>query len=153
MVVAKRIAMLSRSGGNFFWLAAAALFAGCGPSGPEIAYVTGRVTIDGKPLPNATVLFVPENGRPAGAATDADGNYVLYFAQGRLGAIPGKSSVRITTQRDPTPGDDGKSIPGSKETVPARYNSNSTLEFVVEPKKKNVANFDLKSGGPIAASE
>jgi hypothetical protein len=122
--------------------------AGCGPSGPEIAYVSGRVTMDGKPLPNATVLFIPENGRPGVGRTDASGNYVLNFAENRQGAIPGKSSVRITTLRDAEQDDTGKSVPGSPETVPARYNSNSKLEFTVEPRKKNVANFDLESGGP-----
>jgi hypothetical protein len=136
------------------WLpVAAALLAGCGRGGPEIAYVTGRVTMDGKPLANASVIFIPENGRPAGAATDADGNYVLNFAQGRRGAIPGKNAIRITTQRDPTPGEGDEAIPGSKETVPAKYNTNSTLEFVVEPGKKNVANFDLKSDGKVISSE
>jgi hypothetical protein len=35
--------------------------AGCGSSGPPIAYVSGKVTMDGKPLPNATVVFIPEN--------------------------------------------------------------------------------------------
>jgi hypothetical protein len=124
--------------------------AGCGSGGPEIASVSGRVTMDGKPLPHATVVFIPENGRPAGASTDEDGNYVLNFSQGRKGAIPGKNTIRITTLRDPTPGDETKpAIPGSKETVPAEYNSASTLEFTVEPKKKNVANFDLKSGGRV----
>ena len=43
---------------------------GCGPGGPEIASVEGKVTLDGKPLPNAAVVFIPENGRPAGATTD-----------------------------------------------------------------------------------
>lgn len=103
--------------------------------------------MDGKPLPNATVVFIPEGGRPAGASTDANGNYVLNFAQGRRGAIPGPNMIRISTQRDPTPGENGKAIPGSKETIPARYNTASELTFTVEPKKKNVANFDLKSGG------
>jgi len=130
------------------------LSAGCGPSGPEIASVSGRVTMDGKPLANATVVFIPENGRPAGASTDENGNYELNFSQGRRGAIPGKNTIRITTQRDPTPGDETvKSIPGSKETVPLRYNSASELEFTVEPKKKNIANFDLTSGGPITPKE
>src|SRR5687767_15247267 len=96
---------------------------GCGPSGPEIASVSGRVTMDGKPLANATVVFIPENGRPAGATTDADGRYELNFNEYREGAIPGKNMVRISTQRDPTPGEEGKSIPGSKETVPAKYHA------------------------------
>jgi hypothetical protein len=125
--------------------------AGCWSSGPEIASVSGRVTMDGKPLANATVVFIPEHGRPAGATTDADGNYVLNFTAGRRGAIPGKNSIRITTLRDPTPGGDGaKAIPGSKETIPDKYNTQSTLEFNVEKGKKNVANFDLKSGGPVS---
>jgi hypothetical protein len=125
----------------------AILSTGCGPGGPKIAYVTGRVTMDGKPLANATVVFIPENGRPAGASTDANGNYVLNFAQGRRGAIPGNNTIRITTQRDPTPGENGTAIPGSKETIPPRYNAESELTFTVEPSKRNTANFDLKSGG------
>jgi hypothetical protein len=136
------------------WTLLFLLSAGCGPSGPEIASVAGRVTMDGKPLPNATVVFIPENGRPAGASTDENGNYVLNFSQGRKGAIPGKNTIRITTQRDPTPGDETtKSIPGSKETIPMRYNTVSELEFTVEPKKKNIANFDLTSDGPISPKE
>lgn len=119
--------------------------AGCGPGGPEIAHVSGRVTMDGKPLANATIVFIPENGRPSGATTDADGKYELNFNEDREGAIPGKNTVRFTTLRDPTPGEDGKSIPGSPETIPPKYNAESTLEFVVEPKKRNIANFDLTS--------
>jgi hypothetical protein len=128
------------------WLAVLTL-AGCGPTGPEIASVSGRVTMDGKPLANATIIFVPENGRPAGGKTDADGNYFLHFSQGRKGAIPGKNMIRFTTLSDPTPGEDGKSIPGTKETIPPKYNAESMLEFIVEPNKRNVANFDLQSGG------
>lgn len=126
---------------------------GCGSGGPEIASVSGRVTMDGKPLTNASIIFAPENGRPAGANTDANGNYVLNFSQRRKGAIPGKNLVRVTTQREGSIGADGKGSGGSKETVPARYNTASELSFTVEPKKKNIANFDLKSGGPIATSE
>src|SRR5262249_34317050 len=126
---------------------------GCGPGGPEIAYVSGRVTMDGKPLANATVVFIPENGRPAGARTDADGNYALNFTEGRRGASPGKNAIRITTQREASQDKNGKTIPGSKETIPNRYNTVSELSFTVEPKKRNTANFDLKSGGPITPSE
>lgn len=127
--------------------------AGCSSGGPDIAYVTGRVTMDGKPLANAAVVFIPENGRPAGATTDADGNYVLNFTQGRRGAIPGKNLIRVSTQREAQEDASGKPIPASRETVPAKYNTNTSLEFTVEPKKKNVANFDLDSKGPIALSE
>jgi hypothetical protein len=128
-------------------LALLAAMIGCSSSGPEIAYVEGRVTMDGKPLKDATVVFVPDNGRPAGATTDEDGHYVLNFSQGRKGAIPGTSTVRIMTMRDAGMDENGQNVPGSPETVPDRYNANTTLEFTVEPNKKNVANFDLQSTG------
>jgi hypothetical protein len=126
---------------------------GCGSSGPEIAYVIGKVTMDGKPLSHATVLFVPENGRPAGATTDKDGHFVLNFSEGRKGAIPGTSIVRIMTFRDADQDENGETIPGSPETVPSRYNTESTLTFDVQPKKKNVANFELTSEGRLASRD
>lgn len=120
--------------------------AGCGPGGPAIAYVKGRVTLDGKPLANATVVFIPEGGRPAGARTDADGNYVLNFTEGRKGAIPGPNAIRITTQREAEQDENGKVVtPAAPEIIPAKFNTASTLTFTVEPGKTNVANFDLKS--------
>jgi hypothetical protein len=148
------MARLIRRDGSLFLAAMTAglLVAGCGSGGPEIAYVTGRVTLDGKPLPNATVVFIPENGRPAGARTDADGNYVLNFSEGRQGAIPGKALVRISTLRDAEQDDQGQSIAGSPETIHANYNTNTQLTFTVEPRKKNVANFDLKSSGEVTPS-
>ncbi|HTM54567.1 MAG TPA: carboxypeptidase regulatory-like domain-containing protein [Pirellulales bacterium] len=139
---------------NMAFVAGLALVcAGCASSGPDIAYVTGRVTMDGKPLAHATVVFVPENGRPAGATTDSDGNYVLNFSEGRRGAIPGTSTVRIMTFRDADQDEDGQTIAGSPETVPSQYNTESTLTFDVQPKKKNVANFELKSEGRLASRD
>ena len=130
------------------------LLTGCSTSGPEIAYVSGRVTMDGKPLANATVVFIPEDGRPAGASTDAEGRYVLNFTEGRRGAIPGKSTVRITTAREAEQDENGKMIRAeSPETIPMQYNAASTLSFTVEPKQRNVANFELKSGGKVLSND
>ena len=121
---------------------------GCGPGGPEIARVEGTITMDGKPLPNAIVMFVPSGGRPSACESDANGKYVLEFSGGRKGAIPGMNRVEINTARLAYE-KDGKSYPAVKESVPAKYNRMTTLEFNVEPGKNNVANFDLKSGGKI----
>jgi hypothetical protein len=133
-------------------ISALAMFvlAGCGASGPEIAGVEGTVFLDGNPLPLAAVVFIPENGRPAGATTDAQGHYVLSFSEGRDGAIPGKSRVMITTKRDPWRDENGKDHPAGKEVVPMKYNAKSELEFIVEPGKSNVADFQLDSKGPIS---
>lgn len=131
-----------------------AISAGCGPSGPAIAEVEGTVMLDGKPLPMASVVFIPENGRPAGAITDENGHYVLNFTEGRQGAIPGKNKVIITTKRDPGKDADGNMLPASPETVPMKYNAQTELTFVVEDGKRNIADFKLDSEGPIAeASE
>lgn len=134
-------------------LAVSGVFAGCGPGGPEIASVEGRVTLDGEPLANAAIVFIPEDGRPAGATTDKDGHYVLNFTEGRSGAIPGKNLVRVTTVRDAGETEDGTPIPASPERIPMKYNAQSELSFDVKPGEKNVANFDLKSGGPLAAPD
>jgi hypothetical protein len=117
---------------------------GCGPGGPDIASVEGVVTLDGKPLPEASVLFINQEGRPAGAWTDKDGKYKLMFDESRSGAIPGQSQIKITTARD-----GNAAVAGRKESLPDIYNSRTTLSFNVEAKKKNVANFDLKSGGKV----
>lgn len=138
---------------NFLVLGLLVIAAGCGTPGPEIADVSGKVTMDGQPLAGASVVFVPVGGRPAGAATDAEGNYVLNFTRGRKGAIPGESRVQISTKSDPYTDESGKPVPGKPETVPAEYNSNSTLTFTVQPGERNVANFDLKSSGKIDKSQ
>ena len=126
---------------------------GCGPGGPPIESVEGTVTLDGKPLPNASVVFVPENGRPAGATTDSQGHYVLTFTEGRQGAMLGKHKVRISTARDPSETPSGEPIPASPETIPAKYNAQTELEFTVEAGKKNTADFDLSSEGEIAEQD
>jgi hypothetical protein len=127
--------------------------AGCGPGGPDIASVTGKVTLDGQPLVNATVVFMPKSGgRPAAARTDENGVYNLNFSAGRKGTIPGPNRVRITTLSDPYEDDDGNRVPGSRERIPMEYNQQTKLEFDVIDGQKNEANFDLKSAGRIASN-
>jgi hypothetical protein len=118
---------------------------GCQPADPALGRVEGRVTLDGEPLANATVVFVPTNGRPSGASTDSDGKYVLNYRKGQQGALAGHNIVRILTKRDPAETPDGRLIPAVPERVPLRYNFDSILEFNVVPGKSNVADFDLVS--------
>ncbi|MHC2069172.1 carboxypeptidase-like regulatory domain-containing protein [Bremerella sp. T1] len=120
--------------------------AGCGSAGdPEVVRVSGTVTMDGQPLPNATVLFVSGTGRPSGAMTDEQGHYELNYTGDQKGARIGPNRVQITTAQGPTETMDGKPIPAVRETVPARYNARTELEFTVTEKGSNVADFELSS--------
>ncbi len=122
--------------------------AGCTES--DIASVEGTVTMDGNPLAGASIMFQPPGGRPSGARTDEEGKYTLNYSGGRKGAIPGLNRVKISTQADPYEDADGNPVAATKETIPMEYNVQSKLEFTVVEGQKNIADFDLKSGGPIA---
>ena len=61
--------------------------AGCGdPDAPEIARVTGTATRDGKPIPNLTVNFIPDEGRTSWGITDDQGRYELEYNEDYKGA-------------------------------------------------------------------
>ena len=124
---------------------------GCGSD--DIASVEGTVTLDGTPLQNATVVFVPEEGRPAGATTDESGHYVLVYTEGREGAPVGKNIVRIYTARDASESPSGEQIPPVPERLPMKYNAQTTLDFTVEAGKDNVADFALESGGDVMVQD
>ncbi len=109
--------------------------------------------MDGQPLPKATVVFIRGQGRPAGGITDDQGRYVLNYAQGRQGAVPGLSRVRITTAQGPSETADGTPVPAVPERIPSQFNAESTLQFEVVAGKRNVADFDLVSKGKIASSD
>ncbi|MFM7243698.1 MAG: hypothetical protein ACKO40_05910 [Planctomycetaceae bacterium] len=73
---------------------------GCGPGRPTIVPISGSVTLDGKPVPQATVLFIPvAGGVPARGSTREDGGFTLTtFAEGD-GAIAGKHRVAVSKMK------------------------------------------------------
>ncbi len=123
---------------------------GCGPS---IAPVSGRITLDKKPLVNALVSFQPESdsmnpGPGSQGRTDANGAFTLHLlTKDQKGAILGKHKVSITAYE----GDDaavpssGSDMPFRKALVPKKYNAESTLYFDVPAGGTSSANFDLDS--------
>lgn len=88
-------------------MAAALVLVGCGKAPPEIVPVSGRVTLDGQPLPNVEVRFIPTvtglDGNMIGTGvTDDEGNYTLR--------LPGKTEsgacaceCKITITEGPVP--------------------------------------------------
>ncbi len=117
------------------------VFSGC-DNGPVVSSVRGKVTLDGNPLPNATIVFTPETGRSSLGRTNDDGEYKLLFSPEKDGALVGTMRVRITVAEEYTDSRDRSRM--RPELVPAKYNEKSELVVEVEP-KDNVIDFDLQS--------
>lgn len=109
---------------------------------PALGEVTGTVTLDGAPLEGATVTFAPPKGRPSTGMTNQQGQFMLDYAAGYQGAMIGNHTVRISTERY-TENPDG-TTDFFKETVPATFNSRSTLTADVKP-GENTFDFELSS--------
>jgi len=117
--------------------------AGCNPSGPKLAQVSGTVTWNGEPIPAGNISFfqVDGNSNEVGG-TITNGKY-------DLGVPPGKCRVEIHASREK---------PGQKDTVmglrareayiPIRYNSKTILTAEVQENSKNEFSFDLTTDPP-----
>lgn len=128
---------------------------GCdaGPNYSELKLleVTGHVTLDGQPLPAATVRFEGPPGRFAEGRTDGNGRFRLLYDSNESGCTPGAKIVRILSgdlaegaESDAViEGADGQIIPPA-QSLPAAYNSASILTANVSPGSQNFQ-FDLKS--------
>ena len=133
---------------RFCLVVACALFGmlGCSnSSGPDLGYVEGVVTLDGKPLDGAAIQFEPAGGRASSAITDAQGHYVLDFSATSQGALIGKHVVRIQSARTASGGEgDAPLVKARPEILPAKYHARSELTAEVEG-GSNTIDFDLTS--------
>jgi hypothetical protein len=126
------------------FFASVTLLSGC--DGRTVAPVSGRVTLNGQPLPNVLVLFEPMGSDNPGLGsvgkTDADGRFVLRQIQpDRLGALVGEHRVRFRTALRGTAREDAV----EKELLPAEFNSKSGHTFHVPPGGSSAADFPLVS--------
>ena len=113
--------------------------AGC--TNPNLADVRGVITLDGKPLPDAFVLYTPvSKGATSFGKTDANGYYRMKFSDTqRGGAFIGSNRVSIGT------GDIAADNSGrTPEVVPSAYNTKTRLVAEVNS-GRNTFDFDLKS--------
>ena len=124
-------------------------FGGCtGDSGdaPKLGTVSGIVTLDGKPLSEAIVIFQPEKGRPSNGETDETGRYTLQYNADSNGAVIGNHVVKITTAKsnnDEVEFESGDLIT-VKEKLPPKYHTQTELKAKVTADSNDI-NFDLKS--------
>lgn len=112
-----------------FMIAWCGLLVGC--SGSHLATVQGKVTLDGTPLDQGSIVFEPADRKgPVAGGTIQNGKYLLA---GESAAVPGKKIVRINASR--TTGrkiEAGPPAPAGTMVdevvyVPESYNEKSTL--------------------------
>ena len=123
---------------------------GCGGGGVKYAPVSGKVTMDGKPLVGVNVYIIPAAkpgsdiaGDTGGGVTDENGQYVLKTSTRdglKDGAQVGKHKVIISLQE--TRGEGDRSI--TREKLPKKYNSETELTRDVNA-GSNQIDFELTS--------
>ncbi|MEW4564827.1 carboxypeptidase regulatory-like domain-containing protein [Bremerella sp. JC770] len=127
-----------KSSMSLILLAVLALLGCSSGNNSDLGQVEGRVSLDGKPLPNAQVQFQPTQGRPSYGMTDSEGKFTLQYTGTAAGALIGSHTVLVTTA---VSRDDGSVAP---ELVPPKYNARSELEKEVQA-GDNQFDFELAS--------
>ncbi|MEA1952326.1 MAG: carboxypeptidase-like regulatory domain-containing protein [Planctomycetota bacterium] len=151
--------MLKRHGAIVLVVLVAVVVFGCGrdPNLPDMQTVTGTVTVDGKPLHDAVVIFYPTGntrGTRAHGRTDAQGRYSLTSS--KLGEGTPTGSYRVTVSHLTMP--DGSPMPKDKdfdpmtmsfkENLPAQYSQrNATKLTATVPEGGGEVDFALNSRG------
>jgi hypothetical protein len=132
-----------------------ALVAALGCGSRPIVPVSGKVTLNGKPLANAMVAFNPipkegssEAGPGSVGTTDENGAFTLKVSPDRKGALVGRHRVAISATNPPTGGGDARLPRGGRalrNTIPSRYNEQSELTLEVPSGGTDRADFELTS--------
>jgi hypothetical protein len=130
---------MMRTSQIFGVLGLAFLLSSCGSAkGPQLGTVTGVVSMDGKPLANARVVFTPiDEGRGSVGVTNESGRYSLEFAYNQKGAAVGEHTVQIFSE---SYSGEGPSDP----VISPEFNSASTLKAHVKP-GRNSFDFSVTS--------
>jgi hypothetical protein len=129
-----------------------ALFVGCAENAKN-AEVTGKVTVDGKPLETGAITFFPVDGMgtTAGGTIEA-GEYSVPVKITRQGQeMPQSIRMKVTISAPKVVGmkklyntEKNLQRPVTAESLPEKYNAKSELTYEVKP-GKNEKDWELKS--------
>ena len=130
-----------------------ALVLGLGCGSGKFAPVSGTVTMNGKPLAGALVIFSPiakegsiDAGPGSSGKTNDKGEYTLTSDTGRTGALVGKHRVSVSLMNPGTGESDDRRRPGQLvNQVPVRYNGKTELTYEVPAGGTDKADFALNS--------
>jgi hypothetical protein len=149
---------MTRTTYQFICVTAATLsvIGGCGESAVPVAEVEGMVTLDGQPLGDVQVEFLPELDRGTDAPrstgrTDAQGKFKLVCDDQRAGALIGRHRIVVQDLKQLgltiKPVDKfseayqaGDGPPSAQSRIPARYSeaARTPLRQEVKPEKQTV---------------
>ncbi|QDS85991.1 hypothetical protein EC9_01490 [Rosistilla ulvae] len=122
------------------------LVTGCGDgTDPNRRTISGRVTFQGKPVPQGEIRFAPVAAGSASAARITDGNFEISH---RGGVMVGESTVSIVATSQASSAtqeelDSGVDL-GAAMTIPSKYNTQTELRVEIEPGEGTQAiDFDL----------
>lgn len=118
---------------------------GCSPA--TMAKVTGTVTSQGKPVPDAVVQFVAQKGPGAVGRTDTKGHFSLSSLKPGDGAFFGMFRVKIEPFLPGVDPDNPPPPPLPRTDIPKVYRSVATTPLSAEVKHgaKNTFDFELSS--------
>lgn len=138
--------------------------AGCGGSGPKLAQVEGTLTLDGKPLANKSLMFLPIEGTAgngAGGSSDAHGRFTLNAmipgaTRDYPGIGPGRYRVTVFEAMisDDAPGEVAGNEPAAaiapatndrRSEIPAVYGTGQSPLVLDVPESGGQINVELKS--------
>jgi hypothetical protein len=118
---------------------------GCGgETGPTMAPVTGKVTLDGEVVPAGSVVFYPENTEMpvSSALIQPDGTFELAAGESGTGAVLGNHRVTVIPP-DPISFGTAKQV---KVDIPEKYRMPDTSGLTQEVKEgPNTVQIDLKT--------
>ena len=130
-----------------FAIAIAATLGCGGESGTPQRPISGMVKLDGQPLGEGSITFLPtEKGGAANAVLSAG----VYRIRGSEGLEPGRYTVEIiavkpTGKRVRHPDLPSETIEEVRNVIPQRYNTRSQLLVDVALDQENKFDFDLSS--------
>ena len=114
------------------------LAVGCGQKSAPMATVSGKVNLDGKPLPEGEITFLGPGGAPI-ILPIKDGAY-----SGKVAA--GKNRVEIRAYKAGPPMSTAPNGPPTKVNyLPERYSGQSKLEADVAPSGGDIPPFEITS--------
>ena len=123
---------------------------GCGQNKLGRLGISGKVTLDGKPLPQGLIQFEPVGRGPGAVGSGTSIENGQYSIPTQKGLPPGEYRVRIHSSVALHQGQEG-AMPDAgphaigREIIPPAYNSDTTLTASISDSGETTFDFALKS--------